>query len=118
MIEKLQLPQPISALIGATNRHDTDEFLATLAADAVITDERHDYRGITAIKRWSDEKYIGAQVTLEPIGAISLDGKTVVTFKVDGNFDKTGLPDPFMMDYHFIVDGSKIAAFNIRLVGD
>jgi len=118
MTDKLQLPQPIEALIRATNNHDTDGFLATLAGDAVITDEGQNYRGITAIKNWSDEKSIGAKVTLEPIDAVNRDGKTVVIFKVDGNFNKTGLPDPFLLDYHFIIDGLKIAALDIRLSGE
>lgn len=112
------LPQSIEAFIRATNKHDTGEFLTALTDDAVISDERQNYRGIKAIKNWSDEKYIGAKVTLEPVGAVNRNGKTVVTFKVDGSFDKTGLPDPFLMDYHFTADDTKIAALNIRLAGE
>ncbi|MCD9186164.1 MAG: nuclear transport factor 2 family protein [Pyrinomonadaceae bacterium] len=112
------LPKSIEAFIQATNKHNTDEFLATMTDDAVITDESQDYRGISAIKNWSDEKYIGAKVTLEPINAVNRDGKFIVTFKVDGDFDKTGLPDPFLMDYHFISNGSKINALNIRLADE
>ena len=118
MNKQLPLPQSIEAFIQATNRHDTDEFLATLTDEAVITDEGRDRRGIKAIKEWSDEIYIGAKVTLEPLKAINRDGKTVVTARVDGNFDKTGLPDPFLMDFHFTVDDTKIAALSIRLPGD
>jgi hypothetical protein len=43
--------------------------------------------------------------------------KAIVTVRVDGDFDKTGLPDPFLMDFHFIID-IRIAALNIRLVGE
>lgn len=28
---------------------------------------------------------------------------TIVTAKVDGDFDKTGLPDPLLLDFHFTV---------------
>jgi hypothetical protein len=112
------LPRSIEAFIRATNKHDTGELLAALAGDAVVTDEGQSYRGIAAIKNWSDEKYIGAKVTLDPVGAVNRDGTTIVTVKVDGSFDKTGLPDPFLMDFHFIVDGAKIAALNIRLHGE
>jgi hypothetical protein len=113
-----ELNQPIKAFIQATNKHDTGELLRTLTDDAVITDEGQNYHGIPAIKNWSDEKYTGAQVTLEPVGAVKRDGATVVTVKVDGNFDKTGLPDPFLMNFHFIVDGLKITALNIQLPGE
>ena len=118
MSEQLNIPRPIGAFIDATNDHNSGEFLASLAETAIITDEGHDYRGIAAIKEWSDERYIGASVTLETVDVINADGKTVVTAKVDGNYDKTGLPNPLIMDFHFIVDGDKIAALNIRLPGE
>jgi len=118
MPQELQIRRPILAFIEAINAHNTEDFLATLTDSAVITDEGQDYRGLTAIKEWSDEKCIGARVTLKIIGVIDREGKAIVAAEVDGNFDKTGLPDPFIMDFHFIVDGNKIASLNIRLAGE
>jgi hypothetical protein len=118
MSKELRLPQSINTFIEATNAHNSDEFLATLTESAVITDEGQAYRGIAAIKEWSDEKYIGAKVTLEVVDLVNSNGKTIVTLKVDGNFDKTGLPDPFLMDFHFTIDTNKIAALDIRLPGE
>ena len=118
MSKELPIPQPIIAFIAATNNHDSGKFLPTLTDDAVITDEGQEYRGIAAIKEWSDEKYIGAKITLEAVAVIDRDGKSIVTVEVDGNFDKTGLPDPLRMDFRFTVDGNKIAALNIRLAGE
>ena len=118
MPQDLQIRRPIVAFIKAINDHSTEEFLATLTESAVITDEGQDYRGIAAIKEWSDEKCIGAKVTLKVINVIDRNGKTIVTAAVDGNFDKTGLPDPLYMDFHFIVDGEKIAALNIRFAAE
>jgi hypothetical protein len=118
MSKKLQLAQSINAFIEATNAHHSDEFLATLSESAVITDEGQEYRGIGAIKEWSDEKYIGAKVTLDVVDLINSNGTTIVTLKVDGNFDKTGLPDPFLMDFHFTIDTNKIVALDIRLPGE
>ena len=114
MSGELQIPQSIAAFIEATNAHNTDEFLATLTDSAVITDEGQEYRGIAAIKAWSDEKYVGAKVTLDVVEAVNSDAKTKLTVEVDGNFDKTGLPDPFLMDFHFTTDTRRIAALNIR----
>jgi hypothetical protein len=34
-------------------------------------------------------------VTLEVTAVAAKGGETIVTTKVDGNFDRTGLPDPF-----------------------
>ena len=118
MSKELQMPQPIAAFTKATNAHNSDELLATLTAGAVITDEGQEYRGIGAIKKWSDEKYIGARVTLDPVDLMNGDGKTIVTLRVDGNFDKTGLPDPLLLDFHFTLDTNKISALDIRLPGE
>jgi len=109
-----ELPPPIAALVEATNAHDTAAFLASFTDDAVLTDEGHDYRGAAAIKEWSDRRYIGAQVTLDVTDVNFRDGKTIVTAKVDGNFPKAGLPDPFKMDLHFAIDKAKIAALSMR----
>ncbi len=118
MSKERQVPQAIAAFIEATNAHNTDEFLATLTDSAVITDEGQEYRGIAAIKAWSDEKYVGAKVTLDVIELANSNGKTIVTVKVEGNFDKTGLPDPFLMDFHFTTVSNKITALKIRLAGE
>jgi len=117
MSKERQLPQAIAGFIEATNAHHSEELLATLTADAVIVDEGEVYKGITAIKEWSDEKYIGAKVTLDVVDLVDSNDKTIVTVRVDGNFDKSGLPDPFLMDFHFTVDRNKIAALTIRLPG-
>jgi len=118
MSKKLKIPQPIAAFIEATNEQNTDKFLATLTDSAVVTDEGQDYGGIMAIKEWSDEKYIGAKVTLDVADVVRRNGKTIVTAAIDGNFDKTGLPDPFYMDLHFTVEDDKIAALSFKLPGE
>ena len=118
MSNELQMPQAIAAFIEATNAHNSDELLATLTDNAVITDEGQEYCGIAAIKAWSDERYVGAKVTLAVVKVVTSADKTIVTVQVDGNFDKTGLADPFLMDFHFSTDTERIAALNIRLVGE
>jgi SnoaL-like domain len=111
----MKIPNPIAAFIDATNQHNTEALLATLAETAVINDEGQDYRGIAEIKKWSDEKVIGTKVTLEPIKTVEQSGKTIVTAKVDGTFDKTGLPDPLVLDFHFTIDSDKVAGLSIHL---
>jgi len=66
-------------------------------------------------QRWSDEKLIGANVTFA-ITDITISGdSSVVTAEVDGDFDKTGLPDPFVMALHFVISGSKIVRLAFHL---
>ncbi|MCI0612392.1 nuclear transport factor 2 family protein, partial [bacterium] len=112
---KMKIPKPIADFIEATNKHNSDEFLAVIAETALVHDEGHDYRGISEIKKWSDEKVFGAKVILEPIRIIEQRNNTIVRMKIDGNFDKTGLPDPFVMDFYFTIDSNKISRLSIRL---
>ena len=109
------IPPPIKSALKAANDHDTNGFLSNFAETAVVTDEGQEYHGIAAIKKWSDEKLIGANVTFDITDITSSGDTSVVTTKVDGDFDKTGLPDPFVMALHFITSGSKIERLAFRL---
>ncbi len=111
----MKIPKPIATFIEATNKHNSQEFLNVIADTAVIHDEGHDYHGISEIKGWSDEKVFGAEVTLVPLKIIEQHGNAIITIKIDGNFDKTGLPDPFIMDFHFMIDSDKISGLSIHL---
>ena len=48
-------------------------------------------------------------------GHVERDGQTIVTAKIDGTFDRTGLPDPLLMEHCFTVTGDKIATLTCRL---
>lgn len=118
MNKELQIPKPIADFIEAINQENSDAFLAAFTENAAITDEGSEYRGIAAIKKWNEEKNIGAAIRLTPVKAIDRDGKIVLTTEVDGNFDKTGLPDPFLMDLHFTTENNKINGLIYRLAGE
>jgi hypothetical protein len=118
MNDGLPITRPIADFVRAVNEGDTGAFLAVFTENAIITDEGHQYHGITAIKEWSDDKNIGAEISLSPVAAVERGGNTILTVKVDGNFDKTGLPDPFLMDLYFTIDKNLIAALEYRLAGE
>lgn len=118
MTKDLQIPTPIANYVKAINEQNTDAFLATFNDNAIVTDEGHEYNGIATIKKWSDEKNIGAKITLKPIDVTERAGKTVLTAIVDGEFDKTGLPDPFLMDLYFTLNENQITRLNYRLTGE
>jgi hypothetical protein len=111
----LFIPEPIEAAVKAVNDHDTTGFLSNFVDTAILADEGQEYQGIAAIEKWSEEKLIGDNVTFD-ITDITISGDTsVVIAKVDGDFDKTGLPDPFVLALHFVVSGSKIKRLAFRL---
>ena len=110
----MKMQETIANFIKAFNNHDTEMLLKLLNDTAVIHDEGHDYRGISEIKNWYEEKAIASKVTLEPIKAVEQNGKTIVTAKVDGDFDKTGLPDPLILDFHFTIDANRVVGLSIH----
>ena len=110
----MKIAKPIAAFLEAVNKHNSVALLSVISNTAVVHDEGKDYRGITEIKKWSDEKVFGTNVTLEPISTREQDSKTIVTAKVDGSFDKTGLPDPLLLDFYFTSDANKVTALSIH----
>lgn len=105
---QFQLPKPVEAHFQATNADDPVTFLSAFAEDAVVIDAGKEYSGKAAIKAWSDHYYFGDHLRLEVTNAVQDAGELVVTAKANGDYDKTGLPDPLYLDFHFTLDGDKI----------
>ncbi len=93
-------------------RHNPEAFVNCFSEDAVVLDEGKQRIGQQAIKKWSDQYHFGANVTLEP-SAVKVEKIEVVTFKLDGTYDKTGLPDPLMLEYHFSITNDQIVSLSI-----
>jgi hypothetical protein len=111
----MQLPPTAAAYVGSINHHDPAAFDALFAEGAVVNDVGREFRDSAAIKAWSDREIFDAQVTLEVIDVAERDGETVVTTKVDGNFDRTGLPDPVIISHQIRAEGGKIVELSCRL---
>jgi hypothetical protein len=112
------LPQTVAAYIRAINDHDAAAFIALFPDRAAVNDVGREFRGLAAIKAWSDREIFEAQVTLEVVDVADRNGETVVTAKVDGTFDRTGLPDPLLLSHHITVEGDKIVGLTCRLAGE
>jgi hypothetical protein len=104
-----KLPKNVAAYMRATNNHDVAAFIACFTKSAVVNDAGREFGGLAAIKAWSDRDIIEARVTLEVLDVADRDGEIVVTTKVDGNYDKTGLPDPFVDNHYIMVEGDQVA---------
>lgn len=107
------IPQVITDYIAAANKPDPAAFLACFAEDAVVLDEAQERHGKAAIKKWSDEYHFGANVTLAPKEVRQEDDEIIVTCEIDGDYDKTDLPDPLLLDYHFRIQNDKIISLSI-----
>ncbi len=58
-----------------------------------------------------DREIIGDNVTMEVVQVIEHHGDFLVRVKTEGNYDKTGLPDPLILDFHFTLRGDAIVKF-------
>ena len=72
------IPPLAVALRDATNRQDWPGFIALFGDDPVVNDWGSVYRGVAAIKDWSDREMIGAKGTLTVTKMISAAGATIV----------------------------------------
>jgi hypothetical protein len=116
--KQLSPPQPIIEFVSAINRHSTADVLQTLGQNVVITDEGQTYQSIEEARTWCDEKCVAAMITLRMIDVSEVGDETIVAFEIDGSFDKSGLPDPFLMDFYFTIKDSKVIRLSIRLRGE
>jgi len=106
--EPLDLPAPVAAYFAA----DTTgaEAVAQCFADgAVVIDERQEYRGRTAIARWKAEASAKFRYTVDQLAAHVSGDQTTVTGRVTGDFPGS----PVDLQYHFTLEGDKIARLEI-----
>ena len=109
------LPQTITDHIAAHNDPDPELLMATFAPDALLNDNRREFLGHAAIRKWADKEIFGDKVVLVPQAAYEHHGNIIVRCNVDGTFDKSKLPDPVVLTYYFSLSGNKITQLIIIL---
>jgi hypothetical protein len=97
----VELPPLVAAFIEATNYPDLERILETFAEDALVNDQLRDYWGKAAIRQWAERDLLGEKPTIKVTKVVNHYGNCIVTAEVDGNFDKRGLPDPFVLAFYF-----------------
>lgn len=115
MKKEMNLPEPIQNYLRAIHAADAAAFQACFAPEAVVRDIGREMRGREAITEWARQEIFAVNVTLEVLGAAEAGGQVLVTVKVDGTFDRTGLPDPLVMDHGFTIADDQITALTCRL---
>ncbi|HEX4094347.1 MAG TPA: nuclear transport factor 2 family protein [Trebonia sp.] len=88
-----QLPGAIQTFIEATNRGDSDAFVAAFTPDVYLNDWGREFHGHDGVRAWNRTDNIGVRSQFELVGAES--GSTpasyAVTLKVTGDgFNGTG----------------------------
>ena len=107
MLSSLQ--PPLSRYFEATNAHDAEAVAALFADDAVVHDEKADYRGAAAIKAWAQRTYDDYDLRVSP-EVLTEDGReTVVRTRVAGRF----VSSPIDLRLRFLTDGDRIKKLTI-----
>jgi SnoaL-like domain len=104
----MTLPPPVSAYIAATNQFDIEALMATFAADALVNDHRDEFASRDAIRDWAQREIIGDHVTMQVANATCRGNSVAVNAIMDGDFDKTGLPDPLVLTFYFSLGADRI----------
>jgi hypothetical protein len=105
------LPPHVLVFLRAVQEHDVRSLLASLATDAVLTDEGREYRG-EAITHWNHRMFREC-VTVHPINVARRDHKTILTVMVSGTSDEIGAIGPFQADWWFTISGNRLSAVTI-----
>ena len=103
------LARPVARYIAGANAQDIQAVTACFAEDAVVHDEGRSREGISAIREWAEEVSKRYHPSVEVIRVEAMDGKTVLSGRVSGNFPGS----PVELRYVFTLDGGKIARLEI-----
>ena len=96
--------------IRAINALDIDAATATFADDAYVNDNRREFVGIDAVRRWITKEMVGDNVNIDVREVLDHHGDTIVRGAYNGTFDRTNLPDEIVLSNYFSVRDDKIVS--------
>ena len=114
---KTQLTGPAADYVRTVNAGDAAALPQLFADGAIVDDNGRQFRGRPEITAWAQREIFAPSVRLEVLGVEDRDGATIVTTEVDGNFDRTGLPDPVVIDHLVVAKDGRIVSLTCRLAG-
>jgi limonene-1,2-epoxide hydrolase len=113
MTTSTTLDPTVARHITAVNNFDLDAVMATIADDALVNDNLREFWGADRVRAFFAREMVGDHVTLDVVDVVDNDGMWCVRCKYDGDYDKTGLPDPLIMTNYFRVKNDKIVTLFI-----
>jgi hypothetical protein len=106
----INIPAPVANYLAADKANDLDKFAQCFTWDALVHDERRDYRGIEAIKSWKQHTAAKYNYSVEPL-KVSVDGdKVTLSARLTGTFPGS----PAQLEYDFTLSNGRIAALDIH----
>jgi hypothetical protein len=108
-----ELTGVVARHIAAINSHDVEAVTSTFAPDAYVNDNRREFVGVEAIRRWIAKEIVGDSVTIDVREALDNHGDVIVRGAYDGTFDRTNLPEEIVLTNYFSVREDKIVSLVI-----
>ena len=106
--QTIELDGVVAELFSAINAFDTNAIMDTFADDALVNDVRREFWGTDEIRGWIEREIVGPKVVVDVTEAIGHGGLTIVQGVYDGEYDKTGIPDPLVLTNYLTVADDKI----------
>ena len=106
----LNLAEPIAAYFAAENS-GPEAVVRCFTNNAVVKDEGQTYEGLAGIDRWRREAAAKFTYTCEPLRSEQMNGKTIVTCRLEGNFPGS----PIDLRFIFGLERGKIASLEIKV---
>jgi ketosteroid isomerase-like protein len=109
MMTESQLPAAIQSFIEATNRGDSDAFVAAFTEDAYLNDWGREFRGHEGVRTWNSTDNIGVRSHFQLVSAepgATPDSYTVTLTVTGDGFNGTG-------PMNFELRGGRIASLRI-----
>lgn len=104
----------IDPYVQAINTQDPEALQRCFDPEAVVTDVSREFRGIAEIMAWARREIFAVHVTLEVLAVRETEGRIILTAKIEGTFDRTGLPDPLVMEHDLTVAHDRILSLACR----
>ena len=111
------LPQTAMDFVVKANNRDEAGLIDLFAEDATVDDAGKLHQGREAIRAWMTREIFAPNVTFEVIQATGDENEVEFTAQINGDFDRTGLPDPLVMSFQLHASEGKITRFTCRLPG-
>ena len=103
------IPAPVREFFDAMNKHDTPGIVALFPADGLINDVQREFWGPAAMTRFVDREISGVKVVAtRVVESKEHYGDYIISVEVDGDYDKTGLPDPLILTFYFSLAADQI----------
>lgn len=107
-------PAPVRAFFAAMDEHDADALVAQFPEDGLVNDIQREFWGPESIRRWVEKEITAVKVVaVRFTEAREHYGDVIVSAAMDGDYDKTNVPDPLILTHYFTLNGDKIVRLMI-----